>query len=245
MHINIPQSVKSRALLPCLVAASLLGQAPAGKVKQPVFLAPEMTDVSSILTPPPALESRRMAKDLAELFVIQRTRTPQEIQHAKDDDAHEDIFAFHTVLGDKFNPESLPATEAFWKDLSNDLGIVVTAAKRHFQQPRPYDVDGNIKPVCKGTPGGPRNSYPSGHATTGYLSAMILSMIVPEKQQELIARADDYGHSRMVCGVHYAADLRASKDAAEMIIGGMMGNPRFQKELAAAKAEIRSALGLS
>ena len=245
MPINIFQSIKSSALLACLLTASLLGQAPAKKVKQPVFLAPAMTDVSSLLTPPPTLQSPRMAKDLAELFVIQKMRTPQEVQHAKDDDAHEDIFAFHTVLGDKFNREGLPATEAFWKDLSNDLGIVVSAAKRHFQQPRPYDLDSDIKPVCDAKPGGPRNSYPSGHATTGYLSAMVLSMIVPEKQGELIARADDYGHSRMVCGVHYAADLAASRDAAEMIIGGMMGSPRFQKEFAAAKAEIRGALGLS
>ena len=58
----------------------------------------------------------------------------------------------------------------------------------------------------------------------------------------ILARADDYAHSREVCGAHYASDEEASKKLAYMMIGIMMSNPQYQAELAAAKAEVRAAL---
>jgi acid phosphatase (class A) len=125
--------------------------------------------------------------------------------------------------------------------MDNDQHIFVTAAKNYWQELRPYDLDANIKSICGSKPGGPKNSYPTGHGTTGYLSALVLSMMVPEK---LHARADEYGQSRVVCGDHYASDIPASKEAAEIVMGNMLGNPRFQQEFDAAKAEVRKALGL-
>ena len=154
------------------------------------------------------------------------------------------FYAIGMVLGGKFAKESLPATAALWEHISNDQSIVVSAAKKHFQHPRPYGLDPNIKSICGSTPGGAKNSYPSGHGTVGYLSALVLSMMVPEKQEAIRERADEYAHNRVVCGDHYAADLVASKEAAELIMGNMIGNPRFQKEFAAAKEELRKALGL-
>jgi acid phosphatase (class A) len=121
---------------------------------------------------------------------------------------------------------------------------VVSAAKKFFQHPRPYDLDPNIHSICGSKPGGAKNSYPSGHGTVGYLSALLLSMMVPEKQDLLRARADEYADNRIVCGDHYAADLPASKEAAELIMGNIIGNPRFQQEFAAAKAEVRKTFGL-
>lgn len=70
---------------------------------------------------------------------------------------------------------------AFWSDVNNDQCIFVSAAKKYFQHPRPYDVGSHLKSVCGSKPGRAKNSYPSGHATVGYLSALVLSMMVPEK----------------------------------------------------------------
>jgi acid phosphatase (class A) len=69
-------------------------------------------------------------------------------------------------------------------------------------------------------------------------------MMVPEKQEAIRARAEEYAHNRVICGDHYTADLVGSKEAAELIMGNMIGSPRFQKEFAAAKAEVRKAFGL-
>jgi acid phosphatase (class A) len=203
-----------------------------------------MVDAVTAIAPPPALNSKKMSKDVAEIYALHRSATPQEIENANWDNKHENIFAIAKVLGDKFTPESMPATAKLWADMDNDQGIFVSAAKKFFQHPRPYDLDSNIKSLCGSKPGGARNSYPSGHGTVGYLSALVLGMMVPEKAEALRARADEYGHNRVLCGDHYAADIPASREAAELVMGNMIGNAKFQQEFAAAKAEIRQALGL-
>src|ERR1039457_3268283 len=230
----------------CLVA-SLFGQVPekAPRVpKTPIFISPAVVDAVVLITPPPALDSKRMSRDLAEIFAIHRSATPKEIESANWDNKHENLFAIAKVLGNDFTPESMPATARLWADMDNDQGILVSAAKKFFQHPRPYDLDANIKSICGSTPGAPKNSYPSGHGTVGYVSALVLSMMVPEKSEALRTRADEFGHNRVVCGDHYATDLPASKEAAELIMGNMIASPKFQQEFAAAKAEFRQALGM-
>jgi len=235
-------------------AASLFGQspaiapaakAPAAKApKTPVFISPALADAVVMITPPPALTSKTMTRDAAEIIAIHRSATPLEIENANWDNQHEDLFAIAKVLGNNFTKESLPATAKLWADMDNDQSIFVSAAKKFFQEPRPYDFDPNIKSVCGSNPGGAKNSYPSGHGTVGYLSTLVLVMMVPEKAEAIRARADQYAHNRVVCGDHYASDLPASKESAQIIIGAMIGNPKFQQEFAAAKAEVRKALGL-
>jgi acid phosphatase (class A) len=68
--------------------------------------------------------------------------------------------------------------------------------------------------------------------------------MVPEKRTEILERADVYAHNRLVCGVHTASDLEASRRIAYAVFGSMMQEPRFQQDLAAARAETRHALGL-
>jgi acid phosphatase (class A) len=227
-----------------VLAVSLFGQAPAKAPKTPIFISPTLADSVVLITPPPKLDSKRMKQDVAEIVAIHRTANPQEIERANWDNKHENLFAIANVLGEKFTEESLPATAKLWADMNNDQGIVVSAAKKFFQHPRPYDFDSNIQSVCGSKAGGPKNSYPSGHGTVGYLSALVLTMMVPEKGEAIRARADEYAHNRVVCGDHYSADLPASKEAAQLIIGNMIGNPKFQQEFAAAKAEVRKALEL-
>jgi acid phosphatase (class A) len=232
------------AVLCGFLAASLSGQTPARAPRTPILTSPALADSVVLLTPPPALDSKKLARDVGEIYAIHRSATPQEIERANWDNKHESIFSIAMVLNDKLTAESMPALVKLWADMDNDQHIFVTAAKNYWQELRPYDLDANIKSICGSKPGGPKNSYPSGHGTTGYLSALVLSMMVPEKSQTLHARADEYGHSRVVCGDHYESDIPASKEAAEIVMGNMLGNPRFQQEFAAAKAEVRKALGL-
>ena len=85
--------------------------------------------------------------------------------------------------------------------------------------------------------------YPSGHGTTGYLEALTLIQLVPEKRDAILARAEDYAHSREVCGAHYGSDEAASKALAYAMMGVIMSHPQFKVEVEAARAEIRKAMG--
>jgi acid phosphatase (class A) len=73
---------------------------------------------------------------------------------------------------------------------------------------------------------------------------LVLIEMVPEKRDAILARADEYARNRLVCGVHYPSDIQASKLVAYSIHSVMDTNPQFQKELAAARVELRQALGL-
>jgi len=128
--------------------------------------------------------------------------------------------------------------------VKNDESIIVNPAKKFFHRPRPYHFDATIHSICKTTGNREDFSYPSGHGTTGYLEAMVLAQIVPEKRDAILARADDYAHSREVCGAHYASDEAASRIVATAMIGIILNHPQFKEELAAAGTETRAALGL-
>ena len=113
--------------------------------------------------------------------------------------------------------------------------------KQYFQRPRPYQTDSTLHPVCelKQT----HDSYPSGHGLTGYLEAFTLAELVPEKRPEILARADDYAHSRLACGVHYPSDIEASRRVAYVVFGYMLATPRFQRDLAQARGEMQTKTG--
>jgi acid phosphatase (class A) len=89
------------------------------------------------------------------------------------------------------------------------------------------------------------DSYPNGHGFTGYLEAFTLAEIAPEMRAEILARVDDYAHNRLVCGVHHPGDVEASRQVAYAVFGYMLGTPRFQQDLAAAREEMRAKLGLA
>lgn len=175
---------------------------------------------------------------------LQETRTPDQIRHAQEDDREESIFAFAGVIGTQFSRAVLPLTAVLSDHVRINERIIVNPAKKFFRRPRPYHLDPTIHPVCRTTKNRQDFSYPSGHGTTGYLEALVLVQLVPEKRDAILSRADDYAHNREVCGVHYPSDEVASRTVAYAMVSIMMKNPQFQAELMAARVELRGQLGL-
>jgi len=215
----------------------------AQNTRKPIFVSPEQLDMKAILPAPTSNDSWQTMAELAELHRIQETRTAADVAHARKDDADENIFLFADVLGSTFNRELLPATALLSDHMKNDEGVIVNPAKNFFKRPRPYHLDATLKPVCKTTENRMDYGYPSGHGTTGYVAALALMQMLPEKRDAILARADDYAHSREVCGAHFASDEAASKATAYAMIAIMMNNPQFQKELQLARMEVRQRLG--
>lgn len=203
---------------------------------------PAELHLDDIIAPPPPEDSAIVKAELAELHSIEQTRTKAEVVAAQADEKQEDMFAFHTVLGDQFNSSNLPLTATLSDEIHDEENAATSALKAEFRRPRPYQFDHTLHPVC-GTTFQP-NSYPSGHSTTGYLEAFALAEMIPVKRQEILDRAADFAHNRMVCGVHYPSDLAAGQETAYALFGALMATPEFRSQLAAARAETRSKLGL-
>lgn len=208
--------------------------------RTPYYINVSVLNVSELLPDPPAVNSPASDAELAELHRIEKERTSEQVAKAQADDAEEDMFVFKTVLGPGFTPEALPITAALGMKVKNEQSVAGGDLKRHFQRPRPYQIDSTLHPVCTVKPS--QDSYPSGHSLTGYLEALTLSELVPEERIEILARADEYAHNRLVCGVHYPSDIEASRRVAYALFGYMLATPKFQQDLAAAKLELQKNL---
>lgn len=208
----------------------------------PSFVAAEQTRIMQILPEPPAADSAVTRDELALLHRLQDGRTAQQAAQAVADDRDESIFIYRDVLGDKFNAALLPVTAAFSARVKNDEEINTLPAKQGYHRVRPYNLDKTLQPICKTKT--KDDSYPSGHTTAGYLQALALIELVPEKRDAILARAASYGNNRLVCGVHYPSDVQASKLLAYSVHAVMANNPQYQKEMDAARSELRKALGL-
>jgi acid phosphatase (class A) len=238
------RTVLAAALLFC---AAIFAQAPAAPHVEAAntgyYTRTAPLDLSGIFPPPPAQNSDTNKAELALLHQIEQSRTPAQVAAAQDDDKHEDVFYLRSVMGEGFTRGNLPLLTALSDRMESEGSAASGALKGEFKRPRPYQFDRTLHPVCE-TVTQP-NSYPSGHSIVGYLDAFILIRIVPEKSREILERADDYAHNRMVCGVHYPSDLTAGREVAYVLFGYLTAQPHFQDDLAAARVETRKRLGLN
>ncbi len=218
-------------------SAVVKAKAPAAKP----FSNPEETDLLTVLPPPPANGSKQMQDELAEVLKFQVTRSQKRVDEARADEK-ENVWIYANVIDNPvFTAEKLPLTDAFFKRVFKSEGAVLNRVKAFYHRPRPYDYSDLVKPAVAPSKSG---SYPSGHATGGTLAGIVLANMLPEKRAEIFARAWRYGRNRIVGGVHYASDIEAGRIAASIIAQNISSHEDFKLEFAAAKTELRAALGM-
>jgi acid phosphatase (class A) len=111
------------------------------------------------------------------------------------------------------------------------------AAKNHYLRARPYLV--NKTPLC--APTGSVGSYPSGHATTGWTWALIISEIAPERADAVLARGRAFGQSRLICNAHWQSDVAEGRIMGASTAARLHADANFRADLEAAKAEVLAA----
>jgi len=67
-------------------------------------------------------------------------------------------------------------------------------------------------------------SYPSGHTTYGYAGSILLAVLVPERYQQMIVRAAEYGNDRIILGAHYAMDVIGGRTLATFDLAHLLAN---------------------
>lgn len=70
--------------------------------------------------------------------------------------------------------------------------------------------------------------------------AVVLANAAPEKAQRLMARAALYAENRLVCGMHFRADIVAGQVLGTAIATDLLHDSRFQTDFKAAQAELRA-----
>jgi acid phosphatase (class A) len=198
-------------------------------------------DPTRYLPPPPAPGSPRAIAEIAEIKQLQAAATPDELALAAYDDKHEDITIFAAVIGPGFDPAQLPATVALTRTVQIEEEDASDVAKKEFHRPRPWIVEPSIQTCTPHKPGPAANSYPSGHATVGFAMAEVLATLLPEKAGPILARATLFAENRLVCGYHFRSDVVAGQQFGTVLAMHLMHDKQFEKQMDAAKAELRQA----
>ncbi len=157
-------------------------------------------------------------------------------------DSNQSIFIFADVLGDKFRTEGMPITSKFFTSVYKTESNLNKQGKERWERLRPPASNPNLKPVGKFDNEG---SYPSGHATFGWLAEIVLSDMIPEKRDAIMRRAREYGLNRVIGGVHFPSDIEAGRILAVACAVEMRHSAAFLADFAEARAEVRRVLAFS
>jgi len=197
-------------------------------------------NLTELLAPPPKSGSLEDKEDLRAVLKAQSIRTNLQGKRAYDD-ANLTVFRFADVMGVGFTPDKLPLTAALFDKIKSDGDTIVWAVKDAYKRPRPFLASPKVRSLKPDTKGA---AYPSGHSTFAYECAIILSKMVPEKRYEMFKRADEYAKNRVVLGVHYPSDIEAGRVSGALLANEFLKNEKFIADFEAARAELRSVLGL-
>jgi acid phosphatase (class A) len=200
-----------------------------------------LPDHTLFLPPPPAPSSPLAAADVALLQATRVVGNGPRWQLATSDNelgmkpmlAH-----FGCALGVDITQSDMPALTRVLTRAGADLFPVVGAAKDRYARPRPFVTEQG--PICI-TPSeefARSGSYPSGHAASGWLYALLLAEIDPGNTAAIVRRGRAFGESRVVCGVHYLSDVEGGRLTATTLVAALHGVPEFETDIAAARAEL-------
>ena len=217
-------------------------QAPAAAIalRAEPFITAKQLDLTHYLPAPPPEDSERAKAEIAEVLAVQTARTVATAELVKAY-AIEGIEQFWPVLGATRSLEISPRAALFFERLMATEAAIVDPAKAAFARLRPHMVDDQVKPVVKRTTSG---AWPSGHASNGWMHAIILADMMPERREALFNRADEISESRIIGGIHRRSDVLIGRQAGSLIALTLLNNSSFRDELAPVRDEIRTLLSL-
>ena len=176
-----------------------------GKIDRPITL---FEDISISLQPFPENTSKKTLEEVKYLSEIE-----EDVDYVRENDKVKESFGkLHEELELEYNEDE---AGKYLKESSK----YIMELKYKFQRPRPhqiadfYGIDLNgVDLDSMKTP-----SYPSGHATQGYLLGMIYSERYPQHRKEFMKLGDDIAESRIVGKAHFPSDKKAGIELAEKL----------------------------
>jgi len=199
------------------------------------FLKEGKPDATTLLAPPPLIDSPEQAADMDEVKTVYHAASAADKQAAYDEKKFS-VFNFTGTVGAYFVETNLPKTAAFFQKVQLDAETVTDAGKDYFHRPRPFTTDTNLAngKLEKSF------SYPSGHSTESMVLALVLADLLPAQHDAIIAHARLMGWHRIEIARHYPTDIYAGRVLAQAIVKQLKKSDEFEKAAAEAKAEIEA-----
>jgi acid phosphatase (class A) len=198
----------------------------------------------SYTAPPGPTDSLVLEMDLGQVRAAIPAPASIQFQEAKADaDAYnaEDIVRrFDDSTGQLLYQGDRPLLVAMLKKVIADTGAYVDQVKTANPRSRPYVEDAALAPlVCNMSflQGKETQSYPSGHAMNGYVTALVLAEVFPDHRSAILARGVRYGDNRVACGVHHPIDVEAGRLLGIAYFERLKDDKAFQADLQCVAAE--------
>lgn len=242
-----PESGGSVALAPPQGSPSPRGYLAAG----------ELQGITAWLPPAPQPKSAAQADDEARFRASRAVLATPRGQQAAEDDVFvpaELIPRFTEAAGRPLDARRLPTLAAILGRIEEDANQMVAPVKRrlkeggrvrplvaHPQAPNclePRDMAGRRHVDLDQFHLKDTGSYPSTHALMGLAVALVLSEVLPERADALMARGLEFGESRLICGFHYHSDLEGGRLVAATLYARLQANPAYRQDIATLRQEL-------
>ncbi len=167
--------------------------------------------------------------------------TPRGAQASRDANVGGDGVpqAFSEAFGVEITRDGTPEIYKLVIGMREDCGDLATRdAKTKYNRTRPfsfYDED-TCNPAQQAELS-TNGSYPSGHTSIGWGTALVLAEINPARQDEILRRGYEMGESRVICGYHFQSDVNAAYLTGSAAVARLHADPEFLDQLDKAKKE--------
>lgn len=147
--------------------------------------------------------------------------------------------AFSEAFGIDITADGTPEIYKLVVGMREDAGDLATRdAKNYYNRVRPFAFFGEM--TCNPEQQeelSTNGSYPSGHTSIGWATALVLSEINPDRIDEILDRGFQMGESRVICGYHFQSDVDAGRVVAAGAVARLHADEGFNKQLEKAKKE--------
>lgn len=229
-----------------LAAAMILNGCATGaatsQVNTPVgYLAPaQLPQTTGVLPPAPQAGSARYEAD-RQIFKATRQLhgSPRWTLATSDAEGATPAMlrGFSCAVGVPLDAAQLPQLVNLLDRAGVDADHVNAPVKQANRRQRPFQIDDGM--VCQSKPQLAKSfDYPSGQATWGWTTGLILAELAPDRATDIDLRARAYADSRVICGAHNYSAIEAGAMNAAMVMAALHASPAFRQDVESARREL-------
>jgi len=223
------------------------GMQPVGHGAAGYLIKDDLPDFLQVLPPVPMPQSEDDNADVTLLQLWRRAENSPRWQLAKAD-AELSYSRFAEAYGADIDPAKTPLLFHLLERVEADVSGPLGQAKEFYHRPRPYQrfpmehVCGFTTTPSPDPVSQTGNSYPSGHSVFGWTTALVLAEVAPDRAQTILARAREYGESRIVCAAHFPSDVLGGQLLTAAVFSRLHAVADYNRDLHCAQQERAIAL---
>lgn len=215
--------------------AFIINPAQAQRAQTNTYLPAGSVDAKSLIPAPPKVGSPAFKEQMVVVLWLQHTRTPDQVQFVE---KTQNVERFAPIVSAELFGVDAAALKRLIDAAIDEVRQDYDALKAVYDQPRPFQVNTEVKPVGDARPVA---SYPSGHAIRAIVYARLLADVFPDSKDALMDLAHRIGYGRVVAGVHYPVDVTTGQTLGTAYADAIIANDAFKSAVAKLRSAAKSA----